>query len=351
MSIQSITKDGSIMVISLNERDNPVKVDCRDFSVISFTGRTVKRLPSMVTENLYNQPYGIREVVAILKGIKNSNVGDCDYSRYVELFKQIEPFLTVLELLDSVPESCPKGFIKFVMDNDLRISRNSLNLFLAEKSIKNMSESDKETLKIIREHYTSTNSRYIEITKLPIEKLKVFLKLFRNTMKSFSWNVDSDITAFLNITEKTPKFKDNWTELVDMNRDFAKNTELLVKLRDKEKEDKIILTENRIREITKIETENYCIVVPENLEDFTNEGKQQNNCVGYYYHDSIMDGENAVYFIRKKSSPEKSNTTCRFRFAMCRTVEYRVVNNGEVKNAEILDLISRVDNFLSGLFS
>lgn len=351
MSIQAITKDGSIMVISLNERDNPVKIDCRDFTVISFTGRTVKRLPAMVTENLYNQPYGIREVIDILKGIKNSDTDSYNYNHYVELFKKIEPFLTVLDLLDSVPNSCPKGYIKYVMDNDLRISNISLNVFLAEKSIKNMSETDKETLKIIREHYTATNTRYENIAKLPIEKLKVFLKLFRNTMKSFTWNVDNDIFNFLNVAENTPMFKDNWTELVDTNRDLAKNADLLVKLRDKEKEDKIIQTENRIREITKIETENYCIVVPENLEDFTNEGKQQNNCVGYHYHDSIMHGENAVYFIRKKSSPKKSNTTCRFRFASNRTVEYRIVNNNEVTNKEVLDLISRVDNFLSGLFS
>lgn len=351
MSIQTITKDGSIMVISLNERDNPVKIDCRDFTVISFTGRTVKRLPAMVTENLYNQPIGIREVIDILKAIKNSDVGGNDYNYHVGRFKKIEPFLTVLDYLDNVPESCPKGYIKYIVDNDLRISSISLKAFQAETHTKNMSDNDKETLKIIREHYTATHSRYVEIANMPIEKLKVFLKLFRNTMKSFTWNVENDIYAFLNIAEYSQKFKNNWTELVDKNRDLATNADLLTKLRDKEKEDRIIRTENRIREITKIETENYCIVVPENLEDFTNEGKQQNNCVGFHYHDSIMNGENAVYFIRKKSNPKKSNTTCRFRFSSNRTVEYKIVNNNEVKNKEVLDLISRVDNFLTGLFS
>ena len=53
----------------------------------------------------------------------------------------------------------------------------------------------------------------------------------------------------------------------------------------------------------------------------------QRNCVGYYYHDSIISGENLIYFIRLKTNPEKSLNTCRYNLYSKRTQENRAFCN------------------------
>lgn len=70
--------------------------------------------------------------------------------------------------------------------------------------------------------------------------------------------------------------------------------------------------------------EDYTIIVPQNLEDLQNEGKQQNNCVGYYYNDSIKRNRDKIFFIRPTENINKSLITCRFNMASRKVREYRL---------------------------
>lgn len=56
------------------------------------------------------------------------------------------------------------------------------------------------------------------------------------------------------------------------------------------------------------ETDKYMIVIPETADDFINEGKQQNNCVGGYV-DAVLNNRCYVIFIREKENPNKSFLT------------------------------------------
>ena len=91
----------------------------------------------------------------------------------------------------------------------------------------------------------------------------------------------------------------------------------------------------------------FTIVVPKTMQDFTDEGKMQNNCVGSYYHDSIADHQNLIYFIRKTSNPNKSYITCRYNLHYGKTTEFRTVNNNDVEDENAIELIDKLDKYIT----
>ena len=80
--------------------------------------------------------------------------------------------------------------------------------------------------------------------------------------------------------------------------------------------------------------DDYIVVVPQNVMDLINEGFQQNNCVGYYYNNSIENGNNCIFFLRKKDKPEKSYITCRYCVDNKKVEEARYKNNRNIDNAD-----------------
>ena len=118
----------------------------------------------------------------------------------------------------------------------------------------------------------------------------------------------------------------------DDNRGFDYNAEQLMQIEDAEKEKAILAQEEKIFDLEKLDLDDLQIIVPHSLEDFVDEGTQQHNCVGSYYHNSIAKGENLIYFVRKKNNPTKSYITCRYSIIDKASVETREVNNTPVKN-------------------
>ena len=53
----------------------------------------------------------------------------------------------------------------------------------------------------------------------------------------------------------------------------------------------------------------YTIITPKSVEDFRKEGEQQGNCVLSNYCKRVADGETEIYFVRYKSTPNKSFIT------------------------------------------
>lgn len=80
----------------------------------------------------------------------------------------------------------------------------------------------------------------------------------------------------------------------------------------------------------------HIVVVPQTYEDLVDEGKQQNNCVGHYYNDSILRGENLILFIRHSNSPKKSYITCRYNIEKQDIVECKYKNNQNVKGYDMI---------------
>lgn len=137
----------------------------------------------------------------------------------------------------------------------------------------------------------------------------------------------------------------NWLSNVNTNHSLEANKETFVAYKNKEKNNILAKKLQKLNFLNGLEVGNdYVIVVPQTIEDLVVEGHMQNNCVGHYYNDSIIKGENNIYFIRNKSNARKSYITCRFSNRNRATVEYRHKNNEYREHRELISAIDAIIN-------
>ena len=139
--------------------------------------------------------------------------------------------------------------------------------------------------------------------------------------------------------------------MLSTDRSFKWNTDNICALAKKAWGEHIIKNENKIRAIEVLSNDNFIVVVPKTLQDFTDEGNMQHNCVGHYYHNSIAQGKNLVYFIRKKSTPNHSYITNRYDVRYHETVETRMFANAYNNDNEAKALIKEIDKMITSLLS
>lgn len=135
----------------------------------------------------------------------------------------------------------------------------------------------------------------------------------------------------------------NWLSNVNTNHSFKANEEIFDAYKNEAKNRMLAEKLQKLNFLNGLEVGNeYVIVVPQTIDDLVREGQQQNNCVGKYYNDSIIAGENYIYFIRKKSDVSKSYITCRFNNFSLSTVEYRHKNNDYREHRELIGAIDTI---------
>lgn len=133
---------------------------------------------------------------------------------------------------------------------------------------------------------------------------------------------------------------------LDLNRDFDHNYEQLKAIVDKEKNEKMAKKLQRLNFINGKIFGEYIVVVPQSAEEKADEGKQQNNCVGHYYDDSILADNDLIYFLRKVANPKKSYMTCRYHIKWEETAEFRLKNNDSVRNKREIAIIRQIDEII-----
>lgn len=348
----SITKENSFIVISTSK--GAVKVDCRDFSYVSYTGRVVKRLPKVVTDEYTLDRWSNNVEHRILQRVRDlGKAGERCYA--IDILKVYEKFLSGnnLDLIDGlgdydIARETPKGFLKWCRDNGCKADSDALKKYNTIQYVKKLNDLDKKFYEYLS--HKNVNLRIIRRLNL----VAVFRQIFNTTRKSGDiWCVYDDVRA---LTDKLTRVEKTFTEdeikaVLDTNRDFKHNIDILENYINRERNSKILENENKYREIETLSNDDYTIIVPKSMNDFTKEGKMQNNCVGYYYHDSIAEGKNFVYFIRKKENPERSYITCRYSFSVEETSEYRAVNNNRVGDKKAIELIHTVDKMVKEIMS
>ena len=138
---------------------------------------------------------------------------------------------------------------------------------------------------------------------------------------------------------------------IDTNRGIGDNRDNISSFLNENR--KRIIEENmkKLNFINGLEIDDYVIIVPQTMEDKADEGRQQNNCVGYYYDESIMEGRNAIYFIRKKENPKHSYITCRYNYGDKDTVEARKVNNSSIRDDKEWAIIENISKIITEYFA
>jgi len=176
--------------------------------------------------------------------------------------------------------------------------------------------------------------------KEAINLLNLTKKLAICSVKNFE-EVDSYSNIFGSLIEME---KLGWLPYLDTNRTFEQNYKIFKEYRDKEKNNLLSKNLKKLNFLNNYQIKDYIICVPQDKNDLIEEGKAQNNCVGHYYNDSIIEGENLIYFIRNKKNPTKSFVTCRYNLTDKSTVEHRTKNNNQYSNTELFMTIDKLIN-------
>lgn len=341
--VTNIEKIGSELIITLDD-GKIVKYDCKENIMTSYTNRKVKNFPSAISDRPINMDNtGLRWAINEIRNYRNNLMPNT--------FKKIEMFINDLDLIDTIysghiPDECPKGYIKFLRDNNKKIGYDSLALFKASKKL---NKNDLTIYSHLIDVYAKCANWYINL--IPNDRNK-FNKIFNLSAKEFNWNLKDDFfewcqTCFSSLVIQS--LGNRWFDNLDENRNFKYNTKLIKTLLNNKRGEKIIENELKIKAIEKLSNDVYTIKVPETLKDFTIEGQMQHNCVGHYYHDSIALGENLVYFIRLTKNPEKSYITNRYNISSNRTVESRKINNSINNDTNAKELIKQIDEMIAEL--
>lgn len=172
---------------------------------------------------------------------------------------------------------------------------------------------------------------YIVTKNIDRETLLKLLKIIKYTVCHL--RADEAINDIEKLYELTHNLTDGNKKLLNTNRTVSQNYRIIEQQKFVNNE----AFENTLRRLNFMNGkcfDDYIVVVPQNVMDLINESFQQNNCVGYYYNNSIENGNNCIFFLRKKDKPEKSYITCRYCVDNKKVEEARYKNNRNIDNAD-----------------
>lgn len=265
--------------------------------------------------------------------------------KYEWLFNYIDTIDGIIRIIHNLPEDAykemPKGLYQAIEKNGNKLDINLLyNVYLYNKYGKFY----KFACTLIKDSYhieeVSTHLNYF----LEYYTFDNLFKMIKNNLLNGHIRYADDIRELLELYYTLNK--QNLDCQLDMNRDLKHNIQTLDNIKNAKKNELLAKQLQRLNFINGMSSENLIVVVPQKQEDKQNEGRMQNNCVGSYYDNRILSGSDLIYFIRKKTMPEKSYITCRYNLNDKRTSEYRTKNNCSVSDNEAINFINQLDTII-----
>ena len=358
-TITEVTKQGTRISVTIEGKARPVTFNMQTREITSYTGRDVRRFPVGEYHTATIRDNAISRLLfeCFMTSHKQSLL---DSLLKLELFINNPDLLANVNHISDLPDECPKGYLKWVQENGKALSYDTVEEY---KDMKSIAQLDKESVEVyqmlfINDGHPLDKYDFAEQYKeLPTDLRNKFNKILKVSMKTFSWTLKEDMKKFIckifmgrgwySGSECRPQ---NWQELLDTERSFAWNTENISALGRGMWEKSIIATEDKIRKIEELSNDEFVVIVPKTLQDFTDEGNMQRNCVGHYYHNSIAEGRNVVYFIRRKKTPNLSYITNRYNIEFThRTEETRKYCNADNDNNNARELIKEIDKMITSL--
>ena len=316
--IDNFKKDKNLLVFS--NADNT--------KTISYDFNTHK-----MSENDYIIKYADKKLKELFSIFQHHEIKEWLFS-YTDLIENYSDMI-------SINFDCPKGYINFLKEHNLNINQESyIKYIMIDKLHSNLRAVDMYYNFMYNIMALNKNKFSYYLNNLTfIEKLNKSYVVSAKNFEIYS-HIIKDMKNILDIAYT---LKD--LTIIDTNRGISYNLKLYESAY-KERENTLLGNNlRRLNFLNGLTFNDYVIVVPQQLSDLQNEGSQQNNCVGYYYNNSIKHGENLIYFMRKISNPIKSVVTCRYNIEDSRTVEHRIVNNSWT-NDEQEEIISKIDEII-----
>lgn len=229
-----------------------------------------------------------------------------------------------------------KDYLEWCKKEEEPVNHNSISRY---KSIKAYSLIPKDL-----KPYFAIIFTQISIESLELLNTSTLLKLLR-IVKYTTFHSDNPKAVYSRLPEliRYLTIYNISDELLDTNRTVFQNYKTYQVYDNESKEERIGLELRRLNFMNGKYFDNYIVVVPQTYEDLADEGKQQNNCVGYYYCEDISENYSLIYFVRRKDNKGKSVYTCRYDTLVNKTVEYRGFNNSEIMDEEVLSFLDKID--------
>ena len=341
-------------IVSMNKNKGSIEVETeRRFYVIDFlndkilsNGKEIKAL----SKDFFQACYDYHDYVISLPNLETQVI----LSKFILLrendFKEYRDGEAFLSMALQYPEINYEEALYSFFTDDTKLTKDYLEWCRKEnepvnsdsikkyKSIKAYSLIPKDL-----KPYFVIVFTHISIESLELLDTSTLLKLLR-IVKYTTFHSDNPKAVYSKLSElirylTTYNISD---ELLDTNRTVFQNYKTYQFYNDESKEGRIGFELRRLNFMNGKSFDDYIVVVPQTLEDLVDEGKQQNNCVGHYYNESILRGENLILFIRRSNSPKKSYITCRYNIEKQDIVEYKYKNNQDVVNGRDIIIISDV---------
>ena len=360
MATLTITIEGSLLKIQTSERDKPFTLDYLTKEIRSYTGRIISTFPNLLRP-FYNNHWGYEIGSTFNKLVIRTLYEYMSYdtfwrANHFDMMLKLEKFLSYGDLIETsyindLPDDMPKGYTKWLKENGKMISKRTLKEFKEYESAKSWTADQRQIYEIVKPYINYNYQQFV--CEMTAEQRIPLLKVIKTSMKQFYFNFTAELHDFLcylydSDCYRTEKARpDDWYKYLNTERDILWNKECLRNISNKERNEKITEWQKLFKSIEQIENDNYTIVVPTEMYEFTTEGRQQNNCVSYYYHNSMSAHHDIIYFIRRKTNVKHSYITCRFSLGSNCTAEKRIVNNDSVEDNNALKFIETIDEKLN----
>ena len=258
-----------------------------------------------------------------------------------------EPFYSIKEWIFSYPElwektfptdtlciqfDCPAGYINFLKSNNLYINKKSYDLFKLYSFFPN-------NKLILAKNWMPVINVLDEVKKQYLFTHPILFSLIQKIVMTSAKNFELSSRPADSISQiiyycMVLKAEENNFSILNSNRGLAYNEKSLAETYENRADEVLATNLQKINGINHYQVADYEIIVPQSIKDLNSESRQQNNCVNYYYNNSIRLGRNYIYFLRKKVNLDKSYMTCRFNVQNKATIEYFYKNNRKLIKSE-----------------
>lgn len=355
-----LTDFRNIQVVSCGNKPNKYKI----YTPLVFTGKyeKIKNLLKFELNNGEFSIYDFNKKCFIGENIPNSRDEIQESNIILKIFvenrdislQELEWLYSYIDLLDTnlshyfdfyQYKTCPSGYINWLKNNNYKINSKSMEIYKYSKKYTHVPISLLNEISEISSFRYSSGNKNLDIIDYLYEK-NMFDKMLKNSFKKYEINdIWYDLKELCENIKILSKWNINWEEFIDTNRTLRENKINLYNIIENQKNQQLNKNLKKLNFINQQTFNNYIVIVPQNVEDLIKEGKQQNNCVGHYYNDSIAEGKNLIYFLREISSPDKSLVTCRYNLNSQTTAEHRIKNNCSTNKTQN-DIIRKIDKII-----
>nr|DAI81303.1 MAG TPA: PcfJ like protein [Caudoviricetes sp.] len=338
----------NILTMRKNKGTIEVKTDRRLY-VIDFlndkilsNGKEIKALPSDVLRFYFkcchSRAYDKETVLlALLVHFANDNF---------KSYREAESFVSIaiqnldleyrVDLADMCNFKLTKDYLEWCREHEEPVCLRTIDEHRQEKLEDSIPKELKPYYVMMKIHTATEN--------IDRETLFKLLKIIKYTVCHL--RADEAVNDIENLYDLTYNLTNKDKKLLNTNRTVSQNYRII----EQQKFVNNDAFENTLKRLNFMNGkcfDNYIVVVPQNVMDLINEGFQQNNCVGYYYNNSIKNGNNCIFFLRKKNKPEKSYITCRYSIDDKEVVEARYKNNCDIDSVDEKIIYYYINNFIN----